>query len=178
MGATAPSSALQRRPGTPDEVRRQVGDVGTEPLAGVLVLTKDSLLGCSTTGTAVMGGDARDAELEAGHEVLASLLLPQDLRRCPLGGVLLGVLQGSVELEDVSADPGVAPHGAVPVRQSDLGLRPAETQPDDEDATLGLVPGLGAGVGELDCLLHGAAEGPAPHRRACLDEPAPGNTTP
>src|SRR5688572_14534977 len=119
MGGTAPNPALQRRPGATDDVRRQVGDVGTEPLARVLVLTQDSLLGGSTTGAAVVGGDARDAELEAGHEVLASLLLPQDLRRCLPGGVLLGVLQGSVELEDVSADPGVAPHGAVPVSQSE-----------------------------------------------------------
>ena len=111
-------------------------------------------------------GDPAHAQLEAPDEVLAHLLLPEDGIR-PLAERVGGaVLHPPVDLEDVSTDPEVAPHGPLTVAQPELRLGSTEAERGQEHPGLGLQPRLRAGVGEPQGGVHHAASGPAPHRLA------------
>ena len=77
--------------------------------------------------------------LKPADEVLALLLVPQDVR-ARLDRRAVGVLHLSVDLEDVAPDPQVAEDRALTVGQPELGLGSTQTESGHEDPALGLQP--------------------------------------
>ena len=118
--------------GTTNDELGQVVERGAVPAEGLRVLAGQPLTGPSTVlAPEVRPHDPGHAQAEAAHPVLTLLLVPDDLVRRSRGdpAVLAAlVLDASVELEDVSPDPEVAPGLTSPVGDAELEVWAAHKQ--------------------------------------------------
>lgn len=107
-----------------------------------------------------------DPCLEAGHEVLPQLLVPQGCLRCLRGQPAQGCgpqLEAAVDLEEVPAESQVAPRRAPVGGQPELELGHAVAELDHEVATERLGDRVGQRRGRGDNVSHDRGEGPVRH---------------
>ena len=168
MDNGALQAATRQSAAAGDEVRRQVADVCAEAGHGVVVLAGEVGRPPERARTQVAVGHARDAELEAGDEVVALSVGPGDLDR--VGGGDSSPSDDGDELHLARRSRTRAGRRARRSRhrpafspQPELRGRPADPQRVDEQAHRGLCEVFCARVRQLQGQLNGPSRHASTH---------------